>query len=325
MKSRWSRETSANFDLDHIKLDSPWLIPLSVRFVLTSTVIAYNAWPHEVVRFGDPLTEIVQDFAIGPSRDVCALAFMPTLDLSRRVGSLRVEVQRPRGHAVASSTLPLQQLRDREWNFVRFPEVDLAGAYSLVLSTSPDMQARLGVLTSNGDTQAGDLVVSGKRVDGDLALRLDHCNPALPQHWRVAREGTGTLLLENTKAGPGAVLLDASAWDAEPSTDSFDVEHVVLSQHRADHRAYDVIAQTPSFLVASIRDLEGWSATVDGVPREVRAYRGFLVSVAVPPGPHRVELRYAPPREGRYLFVSFAALLACVLLVRRRSVAPPTR
>jgi hypothetical protein len=318
MKSRWSLLTSANFDLERIKLDSPWLIPLSVRYVFTSTVPAYAAWQHEVTRFAEPNTDITQEFVIGPRQGVCALALVTAWDSPRREGSLRVEVRRTSGTVVSSTRLPLQQLRNQDWTYVGFPEVDLAGTYSLVLSTSADTQGRIGVVTSNGDTQPGSLVISGAPIDGDLALRIEHCRPALPEHWRVAREGAGTLLLENTAAAPGATLLDAKAWDADPAAANFDVKHVEVAAYRADHRTYDVTAATDAFLIASIRSFEGWTATVDTAPAEMRAYRGFLVSVAVPPGTHRVELRYAPPREGRYGLISLAALLACILLLWHR-------
>src|SRR5206468_3915791 len=115
------------------------------------------------------------------------------------------------GELVITAELPVDQLRDDDWTFVRFTDVDLVGPYSLSFAAPA---ATVGVGISRGDTLPGDLLVSGKRVDGDLALRVEHCRPPLPAGWRVEGKGAGTLLIGNPAAGPGATLLDAAAWDA---------------------------------------------------------------------------------------------------------------
>ncbi|HUJ25946.1 MAG TPA: hypothetical protein VLW85_08015 [Myxococcales bacterium] len=326
MNGRWSLLTSAAVDLPRIRLDSPWLVPLGIRYVFTSTVLAYQSWPHHVLHQVGGQEGAVQEFVIPPSRDVCALALVGAMDGSSRQGLLRADLRARDGTVLARSTLPLAQLHDRDWTYLTLPRLDLDGAYSVAISTSDEARGHLGVLTSGTDIVPGRLLLSGKAVDADMALSLERCNPALPPPWRVRRAGVGTLLIENPAAGPGAVLLDAAAWDAEPSFAAFDTAGARQISYLPSQRSYHVSATKPSFLVASIRDLGGWSASVDGAPAEERAYRGFLVAAAVQAGDHEVTLRYSPPRELPYAALSCfsaAVLLLSGWRARRRSAAAP--
>jgi Bacterial membrane protein YfhO len=66
---------------------------------------------------------------------------------------------------------------------------------------------------------------------------------------------------------------------------------------------------------------EGWSVRVDGETAEPLVADHALLGVALPPGPHTVEWRYAPPglHSGMMLLGVGLAALAVLLVVRRRT------
>ena len=90
---------------------------------------------------------------------------------------------------------------------------------------------------------------------------------------------------------------------------------------RPGRRRLETDSATPASLAVTTSFWEGWSATIDGEPAEVRLANGFSQSVSLPPGRHVVLLRYWPPGLTTGLLVSAAAalLLACLALVWRRS------
>ena len=71
----------------------------------------------------------------------------------------------------------------------------------------------------------------------------------------------------------------------------------------------------PTWLLVSQSWAPDWSATVDG--KDTPVYRGdmALITVPVPPGAHSVEFRYEPRVYGRARAISFAALLATMVLL----------
>ena len=79
----------------------------------------------------------------------------------------------------------------------------------------------------------------------------------------------------------------------------------------------DVEAATPAHLVVVDGWAPGWRATVDGTPAPVlRANVGFR-AVPVPPGRHRVELRYRPTSIRDGLVVSALAIVAAFAVAVR--------
>jgi membrane protein YfhO len=88
-----------------------------------------------------------------------------------------------------------------------------------------------------------------------------------------------------------------------------------LVEYAPDRIRADVETAAPAHLVVVDAWAPGWRATVDGSPAPVmRANLGFR-AVPVPPGRHRVELRYRPASIRYGLAVSAAAILAAVAVV----------
>ena len=85
-------------------------------------------------------------------------------------------------------------------------------------------------------------------------------------------------------------------------------------------------ARQAGYLVLDDSYYPGWHATVDGRPAKILAANGNFRAVALPPGVHTVDFRYAPVsfRVGAILSVLTAAglvLALALLLIRRRRAA----
>ena len=90
-----------------------------------------------------------------------------------------------------------------------------------------------------------------------------------------------------------------------------------LVEYAPDRIRADVEAATPAHLVVVDGWAPGWRATVDGTPAPVlRANVGFR-AVPVPPGRHRVELRYRPTSIRDGLVVSALAIVAAFAVAVR--------
>ncbi len=81
----------------------------------------------------------------------------------------------------------------------------------------------------------------------------------------------------------------------------------------------DVSAAGRALLVCSVTWHRDWQATVDGVPATIRRTNVAYQSVEIPPGRHRVVLRYRDPLVVVGAVVSALALMACALVAVPRS------
>jgi hypothetical protein len=86
-----------------------------------------------------------------------------------------------------------------------------------------------------------------------------------------------------------------------------DPEHVALAT-RGPH---------PAAVVVTDAWYPGWEASVDGEPAALLRANLAFRAVAVPPGPHRVELHYRPASLRRGLVLSVVGLAACGLALAR--------
>ncbi|HEX3554669.1 MAG TPA: hypothetical protein VIA62_15710 [Thermoanaerobaculia bacterium] len=83
----------------------------------------------------------------------------------------------------------------------------------------------------------------------------------------------------------------------------------------------DFRAEQGAFFVAAMTFDEGWRARLDGSPVAVRPTAACQVGVALPPGEHRLELRYRDPYVPLGAAASLTALLAGAVLFRWRPAA----
>lgn len=74
----------------------------------------------------------------------------------------------------------------------------------------------------------------------------------------------------------------------------------------------DTHAARPGFLVVSETYFPGWVATVDGAEVPIYQTDYLLLGVAIPPGAHRVEMRYRAPRATLGLMISSMTALTLI-------------
>ena len=179
--------------------------------------------------------------------------------------------------------------------------------------------------------------------------------------WRAVYDSNNVLVIENQRAMPRAWLVaEAEAVDSEEglrrirgeSEKTFDPRRTALlevlpeqlpplpggsisSAARAQlvgetpgHLTIETTADTQSVLVVSEVNYPGWEATVDGARVPIYTADFLLRGVAVPPGTHRVEMRYAAPGARLGAVISAFALCATFglgIYSRRRGVATQLR
>jgi hypothetical protein len=87
-----------------------------------------------------------------------------------------------------------------------------------------------------------------------------------------------------------------------------------------DYQTQEGQAEEGAFFVAAMTFDSGWQARVDGAPVPLHPTAACQVGVQLPPGAHRLELRYRDPTVLPGAAVSLAALIAGTLLFRRRQL-----
>jgi len=88
-------------------------------------------------------------------------------------------------------------------------------------------------------------------------------------------------------------------------------------KYGANRIAFETDSATPALLVASEIFYPGWEATVDGKPVQIHLTNFLFRSVAVPPGRHRVEMRYTAPAARVGAIISALTLLFLATLAWR--------
>jgi hypothetical protein len=151
------------------------------------------------------------------------------------------------------------------------------------------------------------LVAEGEAVDGEEALR--RISGVSPREFDPRR----TALLEVSPDELPQLSGAAATWERMTA-------HV--SAYEPSHLVIDTDALAPTVLVVSESFYPGWVATVDGQPARILLTDYLLRGVALPPGRHRVEMRYtAPAARGGAIISACTLLLLGGLFVysRRRS------
>ena len=151
-------------------------------------------------------------------------------------------------------------------------------------------------------------------------------------------------LLENPKALPRAFVPGSLFGEPDParrlallgSIEDF-AERGVLSEpssgwmrnggadleivgYAADRLSLDVNSREPTLIATSIPNWPGWKISLGGRSLPIVTYNHGFVAFRVPPGRHRVELRYLPTSVLAGATISLLSLLAAALWTWRHYV-----
>ena len=166
---------------------------------------------------------------------------------------------------------------------------------------------------------------------------------AAPPGWPVLAEADGLRLLENPAALPRVFVPRTVRVERDParrrellkSIDDFSARGLVesdgpsgewmengparleIAAYRSDALDVDVEASADTLVGTSLTAWPGWKARLDGAAVSALPYNHAFLSFRVPPGRHRLSLRYFPDGVARGLAVSGATLLLCAFLLFR--------
>ncbi|GIW88436.1 MAG: hypothetical protein KatS3mg108_2760 [Isosphaeraceae bacterium] len=108
-----------------------------------------------------------------------------------------------------------------------------------------------------------------------------------------------------------------------PETDPTPAQgHAQITHEQPDYLVLEVHADRPGYLFIADTYDPGWSATLDGSPTPIHPADICFRAIAIPPGSHRVELRYQPAGWRLGLALSGLGLASLLALVRTRRSPP---
>jgi hypothetical protein len=169
-----------------------------------------------------------------------------------------------------------------------------------------------------------------------------------PPGWRILSEEPGGRLLENPDALPRVFVPRWVSREADVARQrerlfairDFAAEGVVegpsappaengsaqvrITSYEAARMELDVDAREKSLIASSVTAWPGWRLTVDGLAQPLSAYNRAFLAFEVPPGHHRVVLRYWPRSFVQGLWISGFSLLSAIVFFawpRRGSAA----
>ena len=169
------------------------------------------------------------------------------------------------------------------------------------------------------------------------------------EFWKTVYDQAQVQVLENTRAQPRAWLVtEAEAVDAEEalrrirgeSAHEFDPQQtallevadlphlpgkvtaenrVIITSYSDTRLTLETDSSTPTILVVSEIFYPGWVATVDGRQVDILLTDYLLRGLSLPPGQHKIEMRYTAPAARTGAIVSGCALLLlCGLFAHQR-------
>lgn len=149
------------------------------------------------------------------------------------------------------------------------------------------------------------LVAEAESVDGEEALRRirgDRSSSSSGRAQEFAPRRTALLEVraDELPALPGGELAPEST--------------IRLVQYEPTRLALETNAPTATVAVVSELFYPGWTATVDGVAQPIHLTNYLLRGVAVPPGRHRIEMRYRAPAAQSGALISLGTMLLISLL-----------
>jgi len=201
-------------------------------------------------------------------------------------------------------------------------------------------------------TEGAPLAVWKATLYDSAGKSMTPLSPAASEGWATVYLEDNTLILANRRALPRAWLVTAAeAVDGEEalrrirgeSARPFDPRRTALLEvapaelpalaggelgegsgarvttYEPNRLVIETKADEPTVLVVSENTYPGWEATVDGKAARIETANYLLRAVALPPGAHRVEMRYTAPAARNGAIISALTLLGlCGLTIYDR-------
>jgi membrane protein YfhO len=204
----------------------------------------------------------------------------------------------------------------------------------VLLATGPDGQAAAGTVTGDDDLR---LVFTdgGQVYERESALpRVRWASraevvedPGARRQLLAAGVPADTVLLDAPPPDGAPATADrsgANGTDAAAGTDARAAD-VELVRDELSSQTIEVEAPEAGYVVVADAVQIGWEATVDGQPAELLHADHAMGAVAVPPGHHVVQLRFAPSTLRPGAVITLASAVAVVALLAMPAVTSRVR
>lgn len=164
-----------------------------------------------------------------------------------------------------------------------------------------------------------------RKVFEDRGVHVLENTRAMPRVWLVSKaksvdgeEALKTIRGENGQPfDPGeTVLLEVNPNELPPLTEPNlpSGSQVLLRQHTPTRLTIETNSTTNTVLVVSEMFYPGWEATIDGKRTPIMLANYLLRAVSVPPGQHKIEMRYSAPAARNGVIISGVTLIFHFLL-----------
>lgn len=212
---------------------------------------------------------------------------------------------------------------ERSWNLLRaIEDRQQFGDYLLVSSLESPLVDLFGVRYAVGgpEAQVGD-PGRWQRVFEDSGLTVFENRRSLPRarvvyraevltsaadvldRLRAPAEDLGSVVLLEADQNPPAIVVDSSPVPAR------------IADDRPGRVAVEATLDSRGYLILSDTYDEGWEAFVDGQRAAIYRANYAFRAVALPPGPHRIELVYGPRAFAVGSWITIVGLMAVALMV----------
>ena len=170
----------------------------------------------------------------------------------------------------------------------------------------------------------GSILIGEASTVFDRPARVLKLPDPLPPAWVVggsrpaASPSAALLAIAEPGFDPASEVILEDGQPRVPPPEDFHAR-CTIRERRADRLVADVEASGAGHLVVAEAYQEGWRAMVDGAAQPVVPANVLFRAVAVPPGSHRVELRYRPPAVFWGAGLTLAGFAALTMLALRRA------
>lgn len=319
--------TATQIGLDGYRWSDPMLDATGLCYAVSADM--HKRWPELAKAPGQdraplpPVNNILvrQPIEIAVTASVPAIAIrLATYAESDLDGSVMLRLVRDGVDATQSGwlTIPAEEVRDNGYAVFVFakPLAVQPGNYEIQITYEPGRaQKQLTVwrmVDAPGQLHHGNQPLPGaiEYIISMLAEKEGDLN--------VVLAGKRMLVAENPGCAKGPYFVEKSSVINPEKW----IGRVKLVSYQPQDFKMTVDAPSRGYVVMPMRYMNGWSATVNGLPAPIKLVAGVMPAVSLAPGSSSVTMSYRPPRLFLGLGISFAALLVLAGAGWRRACHP---
>lgn len=330
--SHFSSHTSSRFSRADIRVDSPTMSVMNVRYLAISSADPKAKGPgakrpakHRALP-PMPAHRWIQQFSVDRPTTLRGITLrLATYRRADLTGEVRLALSDANGKVLAASRQDAASISDNAMADFFFPEpiVLPEGTYDFSLRYSPSPgidNPRLTAWAAEQPTPGTLLRMDGKIARGAIEYVLQ-AGPDQLGPFRHILTANGISVFENTNSPRGPYFVDRLT--DIPNADSG--QRVTIDNYTPDRFVLRYSGRAPGFVVVPMSSNNGWSIQVDGAPASAETMLGIMPAVPVA-GPVTITFEYRPHlwRAFAIWLVVLASILLALHLLQRRLSGPNT-